>query len=58
MKFISTRKNKKKINFKEVTLKGLAEDGGLYVPYNWNNLNSISLLPHNSFQDIAFYPWV
>ena len=32
MEYISTRNNKKKYSFKEVFLKGLAPDGGLFVP--------------------------
>ena len=32
MKYISTRSKKKEYNFGEVFLKGLADDGGLYVP--------------------------
>lgn len=32
MKYISTRGNAPVLNFKEVTLAGLARDGGLYVP--------------------------
>ena len=32
MKYISTRNNSKEYNFEEVFIKGLADDGGLYVP--------------------------
>ena len=32
MKYISTRNNSKEFNFSEVFIKGLADDGGLYVP--------------------------
>ena len=32
MKYISTRSKEKEYNFGEVFLKGLADDGGLYVP--------------------------
>ena len=31
--------NKELLNFKQVTLKGLASDGGLYVPENWKKPN-------------------
>jgi len=34
MEYISTRNNKKKFTFKDVFLKGLAPDGGLFVPKN------------------------
>ncbi len=36
MKYTSTRVDKDLLSFKEVTLKGLASDGGLYVPENWS----------------------
>ena len=32
MNYISTRNNKKNFIFKDVFLKGLADDGGLFVP--------------------------
>ena len=32
MKYVSTRNNQKEFNFKEVFIKGLADDGGLFVP--------------------------
>ena len=32
MKYISTRNKSKEYNFEEVFIKGLADDGGLYVP--------------------------
>ncbi len=39
MKFVSTRDNKKIISFKKVSLEGLAQDGGLYLPNNWEIKN-------------------
>ena len=38
MKYTSTREDKGLQNFRQVTLKGLAADGGLYVPKNWKNV--------------------
>ena len=35
MKYISTRGKAPSLNFEEVTLAGLARDGGLYVPEHW-----------------------
>ena len=32
MNYISTRNNQKNFTFKDVFLKGLADDGGLFVP--------------------------
>ena len=38
MFYKSTRGSSEELSFKEVTLTGLASDGGLYVPRDWNNL--------------------
>ena len=38
MKYTSTREDKELLNFKQVTLKGLASDGGLYVQKIGNSL--------------------
>lgn len=35
MKYISTRGKAPSLNFEEVTMAGLARDGGLYVPESW-----------------------
>ena len=32
MKYISTRNNSKEFNFEQIFIKGLADDGGLYIP--------------------------
>ena len=32
MKYVSTRDNSKEYSFEDVFIKGLADDGGLYVP--------------------------
>ena len=55
MKYISTRNTRKEYNFEEVFIKGLAEDGGLFVPkflnkYNEEELKTLSAL---SYQDLA-----
>jgi len=55
MKYISTRDNSKVFNFEQVFIKGLADDGGLFIPkslkkFNENDLNSLSKL---SYQDLA-----
>ena len=55
MKYISTRNNTKEYSFEEVFIKGLADDGGLYVPkslkrFTNDELNSLSKL---SYQDLA-----
>ena len=55
MKYISTRNTRKEYNFEEVFIRGLAEDGGLFVPkflnkYNEEELKTLSAL---SYQDLA-----
>ena len=47
MKYISTRDNSKEYSFEEVFIKGLADDGGLFIPkkikkYTTEELNSLS----------------
>ena len=54
MKFISTRGNKEIKNFKQVTLRGLATDGGLYVPKDWKIEKKNILKKSLSFENIAF----
>jgi len=43
MKYISTRSKEKEYSFGEVFLKGLADDGGLYVPKSIKKYNSAEL---------------
>ncbi len=55
MKYISTRNNSKEYSFEEVFIKGLADDGGLFIPkllkkFSENELNSFSKL---SYQNLA-----
>tara|TARA_B110000967_G_C18837447_1_gene537518 strand:+ start:106 stop:1482 length:1377 start_codon:yes stop_codon:yes gene_type:complete len=55
MKYISTRDNSKEYSFEQVFIKGLADDGGLFVPkslkkFTNEELNSLSKL---SYQDLA-----
>ena len=35
MRYVSTRGNAPVLGFEQVTLAGLAADGGLYVPETW-----------------------
>ena len=44
MKYISTRDNTKEYNFEQVFIKGLADDGGLYVPKLLKKFNKEELL--------------
>ena len=55
MKYISTRDNSKEYSFEDVFIKGLADDGGLFIPktikkYNETELNFLSNL---SYKDLA-----
>ena len=55
MNYVSTRNNKNELNFKDVFIKGLADDGGLFVPKNIKLLNSedIDKLKNLSYNDLA-----
>jgi len=63
MKYISTRDNSKEYSFEQVFIKGLADEGGLFIPrevkkYNTEELESLSSL---SYQDLAkkiIYPFI
>jgi threonine synthase len=55
MKYISTRDNLKEYSFEQVFIKGIADDGGLFVPkkvkkYNTREIESLSSL---NYQDLA-----
>ena len=55
MKYISTRNNSKEFSFEQVFIKGLADDGGLFIPksikkFSKDELKAISSL---SYQDLA-----
>ena len=52
MKYISTRNNKKTFKFKDVFIKGLADDGGLFIPeslrkYSETEISSFAKLEYN-----------
>ena len=51
MKYVSTRNNSKEFNFTEVFIKGLAEDGGLFVPKKTPKLSNEELL---KFKDLNY----
>ena len=63
MKYCSTRDNSKEYSFENIFIKGLADDGGLFVPkevkrYSAEELKSLSGL---SYQDLAkkiIYPFI
>ena len=43
MKYISTRGESKELGFEEALLRGLAPDGGLYVPSEWPSIDFTKL---------------
>ena len=55
MEYISTRNSHKKFSFSEIFLKGLAEDGGLFVPLNIKKLDEdkMNSLKKLSYIDLA-----
>ena len=55
MKYISTRSKEKEYSFGEVFLKGLADDGGLYVPKSLKKYNSqeLSKLKNLNYNEIS-----
>ena len=43
MKYTSTRNTSKEFNFSEVFIKGLADDGGLFIPKTFSKLSNEEL---------------
>jgi threonine synthase len=55
MKYISTRDNSKEYSFEQVFIKGLAEEGGLFVPKSVKKFSKeeMNLLSQLNYQDLA-----
>ena len=63
MNYVSTRNKSKTFKFKDVFLKGLADDGGLFVPeaefkFNSKKLNSLKDLDYNELAKQIISPFV
>ena len=63
MEYISTRNNQKNFTFKDVFLKGLADDGGLFVPksikpFSKEELNHLNSLGYNDLASEIIYPFI
>ncbi|MDA9104795.1 threonine synthase [Candidatus Pelagibacter ubique] len=63
MKYISTRDNSKEYSFEEVFIKGLADDGGLFIPkkikkYTTEELNSLSNLSYQNLAKKIIFPFI
>jgi threonine synthase len=55
MKYISTRNNSKEYSFEEVFIKGLADDGGLFIPKSLKKFSNqeLNLMSKLDYQDLA-----
>jgi len=63
MNYISTRNSSNSFNFKDVFIKGLADDGGLYIPkslhkYSQKDLNSFENLQYTDLAKKIIYPFI
>ena len=63
MDYISTRNNQKNFSFKDVFLKGLADDGGLFVPklikqFKKDELDNLKNLSYNDLASEIIYPFL
>ena len=63
MEYISTRNNQKNFTFKDVFLKGLADDGGLFVPqlikpFKKEELDNLKNLSYNDLAAEIIYPFI
>jgi len=63
MKYISTRNNLKEYSFEEVFIKGLADDGGLFIPklikkFTKNELNLLSKLTYQDLAKEIIFPFI
>ena len=63
MKYISTRNSSKEYSFEEVFIKGLADDGGLFIPkslnkFTENEFNSLSKLNYQNLAKKIIYPFI
>ena len=63
MKYISTRDNSKEYSFEQVFIKGLADDGGLFIPkevkkYSAEQINALSNLSYQNLAKEIIYPFI
>ena len=63
MNYVSTRNNLKNFTFKDVFLKGLADDGGLFVPnyikqFKKEELDNLGSLSYKSLAAEIIYPFI
>ena len=63
MNYISTRNNSNSFTFKDVFIKGLADDGGLFIPnslhkYSHNDLQEFKNLEYQELAKKIIYPFI
>ena len=63
MRYVSTRDTSKTFEFKDVFIKGLADDGGLFIPetltkYNENELRDFQKLSYSDLAKKIIYPFI
>ncbi|WP_435148604.1 threonine synthase [Candidatus Pelagibacter bacterium nBUS_32] len=60
MEYISTRNNKKIFEFKDVFVKGLADDGGLFIPRSLHkiDINQLKNLEYSELAKKIIYPFI
>ena len=63
MKYISTRDNSKEYSFEQVFIKGLADDGGLFLPkevkkYSTEEIKALSNLSYQNLAKEIIYPFI
>jgi len=63
MRYVSTRDTSKSFEFKEVFIKGLADDGGLFIPetlvkYSENELRDFKKLSYTELAKKIVYPFI
>ena len=63
MDYVSTRNSSNNYKFKDVFIKGLADDGGLYIPkslhkYNQKDLNSFEDMQYTELAKKIIYPFI
>ena len=63
MNYVSTRNSSKSFKFKDVFIKGLADDGGLFIPkslhkYNQSDLIEFKKLEYSELAKKIIYPFI
>ena len=63
MRYVSTRDTSKTFEFKDVFIKGLADDGGLFIPekltkYNENEVKDFKKLSYSELAKKIVYPFI